>query len=175
MTMRTTLAMLAVAALTLAACSEPTTSASPLAPTAPSAIVNGTYTPSAYPSVGGLLLDWNNNGIDGDDLYCTGSLISPTVFLTAAHCVVGEASTAQWYVSFAPDLFAKGAKFIEAERFAYDPQYGHDQANLHDLAVIILPAGATKGLTPYGLPKRGELDALSAKGALSDAIFVNVG
>ena len=170
-----TIAALAAATLTLAACSEPTTSASPLAPTAPSAIVNGTYTGSAYPSVGGLLLDWNNNGIDGNDLYCTGSLISPTVFLTAAHCVVGEASTAQWYVSFAPDLFAKGAKFIKAESFAYDPQYGHDQANLHDLAVIILPASATKSLTPYSLPKRGELDALSAKGALSDAIFINVG
>jgi V8-like Glu-specific endopeptidase len=170
-----TIAALAVAALTLAACSEPTTPASPLAPTSPSAIVNGTYTGSAYPSVGGLLLDWNNNGIDGNDLYCTGSLISPTVFLTAAHCVIDEASTAQWYVSFAPDLFAKGVKFIKAESFAYDPQYGHDQANLHDLAVIILPEGATKGLTPYSLPKRGELDALSAKGALTDAIFINVG
>jgi V8-like Glu-specific endopeptidase len=170
-----TIAALAVAALTLAACSEPTTPASPLAPSAPSAIVNGTYTPSAYPSVGGLLLDWNNNGIDGDDLYCTGSLISPTVFLTAAHCVVGEASTAQWYVSFAPDLFAKGVKFIKAESFAYDPLYGHDQANLHDLAVIILSDRDTRGLTPYSLPKRGELDALSAKGALNNAIFINVG
>ena len=172
--MRSTALALTVS-LALAACSEPTIPSSPLAPTAPSAIVNGTYSGSAYPSVGGLLLDWNKNGVDADDLYCTGSLISPTVFLTAAHCVVDEPSDAQWYVSFAPDLNVKGVKFIEAVSFAYDPAYGHDQGNLHDLAVIILPEGSTKGLTPYRLPYAGELDVLSAKGALADAIFINVG
>jgi V8-like Glu-specific endopeptidase len=115
--------------------------------------------------------------IDGNDEFCTGSLISPTVFLTAAHCVVSPDTPpgSQWYVSFAPDLYAKGIKVIKAEAYYSDPQYGHDQANLHDLAVIILPANSTKGLTPYSLPKRGELDQLSAKGALTDALFYNVG
>jgi hypothetical protein len=46
---------------------------------------------------------------------------------------------------------------------------------LHDEAVIFLPAKATSGLTPYRLPKAGELDDLAAKGALASAIFVNVG
>jgi V8-like Glu-specific endopeptidase len=154
-----------------------------LAPTAvpnapPSFIVNGTYTGTKYGSVGALLFDYDKNGIiNGDDLFCTGSLISPTVFLTAAHCVVTPYTPAgsQFYVSFAPDLYAKNIKVIKATAYYYDPQYGHDQANLHDEAVIILPAGATKGLTPYALPKAGELDALSAKGALNNAIFDNVG
>jgi hypothetical protein len=172
------LSALAIASLVLAACSEPSTPTSALAPSSPNAIVNGTYAGASYPSVGGLLFDYDRNGtIDGDDLFCTGSLISPTVFLTAAHCVVSSDTPpgSQWYVSFAPDLYAKGIKVIKAESYAWDPQYGHDQANLHDLAVIILPAGSTKGLTPYSLPKRGELDQLQAKGALNDAIFYNVG
>lgn len=175
MNLRST-AALALASLALAACSEP--ASSPLAPSAPNAIVNGTYTGSSFPSVGALLFDYDQNGvIDGDDEFCTGSLISPTVFLTAAHCVTSSYTPpgSQWYVSFAPDLYAKGIKVIKADAYYYDPEYGHDQANLHDLAVIILPANSTRGLTPYSLPKRGELDLLSAKGALNDALFYNVG
>jgi hypothetical protein len=168
---------LALAAL-LAGCSD-TPLATPLAaPAAPAAIVNGTYdSANLYPAVGALMFDWDHNGLTGDDEFCTGSLISPTVFLTAAHCVVTQYTPpgSQFYVTFAADLFAKNVKFIKATGYVYDPAYGHDQANLHDLAVILLPEGSTKGLTPYRLPVRGELDALSARGALADAIFTNVG
>jgi len=169
---------LAIASLTLAACSEPSLPTSTLAPSAPSTIVNGTYTGSSFSSVGALLFDFDKNGvINGDDLFCSGSLISPTVFLTAAHCVASSDTPpgSQWYVSFAPDLYANDIEVIRADAYYYDPQYGHDQANLHDLAVIILPANSTRGLTPYSLPTRGELDRLSAKGGLKDAIFYNVG
>jgi hypothetical protein len=149
------------------------------APTGPSFIVNGEPTGNLYPSVGALLFDWWEpiGVLNGDDQWCTGSLISPTVFVTAAHCVVGRDTPpgTQFYVSFAPDLLAKGAKFIKATGYRFDPLYGHDQANLHDLAVIFLPASATKGMTPLQLPGAGELDRLSAQGALSKALFVNVG
>lgn len=171
------LSLVALALLAVAACREPS---APVAVThGPNAIVNGTYAGNSYPSVGALLFDYNRDGIiNGDDEFCTGSLISPTVFLTAAHCVTDFAYTppgSQWYVSFAPDLYAKGIKVIKATGYQWDPAYGHDQANLHDLAVILLPEGSTKGLTPYRLPARGELDALQAKGGLNNAIFVNVG
>jgi V8-like Glu-specific endopeptidase len=149
-----------------------------IVPNGPSFIVNGTYTGSNYGSVGALLFDYDHNGvINGDDLFCSGSLISPTVFLTAAHCVVSPDTPpgSQFYVSFASDLYAKNIKVIRAVSYVYDPEYGHDQANLHDEAVIILPAGATKGLTPYRLPTLGELDQLSAQNGLKDAIFDNVG
>ena len=177
----TSLGAAGLAAFALAACADvsspvatpPTTAAKP------SFIVNGQPTGNLFPSVGALLFDYNADGrLDGDDEFCTGSLIAPTVFLTAAHCVTDFAYTppgSQWYVSFAPDLYARGVKVIKAVTYHWDPAYGHDQANLHDLAVIILPDGSTKGLTPYRLPTAGELDALSAKGALKDAIFYNVG
>jgi hypothetical protein len=174
---------LSAAALTLVAllggCTDSTILeplASPVA--SPSFIVNGTPTGSAYPSVGAMLFDYRQNGISGDDEVCTGALISPTVFLTAAHCVADFSFTppgSQLYVSFSPDLYGKGFKYIAATGYTFDPLYGHDQANLHDLAVIFLPEGSTKGLTPYRLPTRGELDALSAKGALTNATFINVG
>lgn len=143
----------------------------------PAAISGGAYTGSAYGNVGALLFDWNDNGIDGNDQWCTGALISPTVFLTAAHCVVTRYTPAgsQFYVSFAPDLFASNVKAIKATGYVYDPRYGHDQANLHDLALIFLPEHATRGITPVNLPKAGILDAMAAKGELSKTMFVNVG
>ncbi|HUQ45379.1 MAG TPA: trypsin-like serine protease [Gemmatimonadaceae bacterium] len=163
----------------LAGCGDTTVLEPMAAPSSgPSRIINGTFdSNSLYPAVGALAFDYRQNGLTGDDEWCTGSLISPTVFLTAAHCVITRYTPpgSQFYVSFAPDLYAKNAKFIPAVTYYADPQYGHDQANLHDLAVIILPEGSTKGLTPYRLPTRGELDALSAQGGLNNAIFINVG
>lgn len=171
------LACTAVACLVAAACANDATApASARTPQPPRAIVNGTYTGSSFGNVGALLVDFNANGIvDGDDEDCTGSLISPTVFLTAAHCVEFLAPGTQLYVSFEPDLYPTPRKFIAATGWTYDPQYGHDQANLHDMAVVFLPKGSTKGITPLRLPPAGYLDQLQAQGALNNATFVNVG
>jgi hypothetical protein len=78
-------------------------------------------------------------------------------------------------VSFSSDLYAKSFAFIKATGYVYDPAYGHDQANLHDLALIFLPTNSTKGITPLLLPPAGYLDGLSAKGGLKNQLFVNVG
>ena len=93
----------------ITACSEsPTREIA--APGGVSTIVNGVPTGSDYGNVGALLFDYDQNGISGDDEWCTGSLIAPTIFLTAAHCVVTPYTPAgtEFYVSFASDLYAKG-------------------------------------------------------------------
>ena len=161
--------------LFVAACSDEPSSIA--APKTPNFIVGGEATGAKYGNVGALLFDFAGDGITGDDEWCTGSLITPTVFLTAGHCIITPYTTpsSQFYVSFAPDLFAKSLKTIASTRVVVDPQYGHDQAKLHDLALVFLPSGSTKGVTPLKLPPAGALDAMSAKGELSKALFVNVG
>lgn len=171
-------AMAALAAFVLLGCHDPAGPAAALDAGAPGAIQGGSPTGSDYASVGALLFDYDRNGrIDGDDEWCTGSLIAPDVFLTAAHCVVTPYTPAgsQFYVSFAPDLYAKGIRAIAATHYVWDPSYGHDQANLHDLALVFLPSGSTRGMTPLRLPRAGALDDMAARGALSKAMFVNVG
>lgn len=161
------------ATLLLAACAE-----RPAPTGTPEFIINGTPTGTDYASVGALLFDYNRDGvIDGDDEWCTGSLIAPTVFLTAAHCVISSYTPpgSQFYVSFNGDLYARSFKFIKATGYTYDPAFGHDQADLHDLAVVFLPANATRGMTLYQLPPAGYLDRLAAKGGLVDQVFINVG
>ena len=120
------------------ACVEsPTTApASPSTGDGPMLIWGGEPTGAQYQNVGALLFDYDRNGvIDGDDEFCTGSLVSPTVFLTAAHCVVSSYTPpgSQWYVSFASDLYAPGIPVIKATGYQADPLYGHDQARLHEL------------------------------------------
>src|SRR5688572_11287568 len=113
-------AALAALATLAAGCADP--AAGP-APSAPSLIVSGTPTGSAYANVGALLFDFDRNRrIDGDDAVCTGSLISPTVFLTAAHCVEFLPAGSQLYVSFSPDLYDH-PKSIAATGYAYHEGY----------------------------------------------------
>jgi len=170
------LALTAAVCTLAAACADTTTAPARTAEEAARPIVNGTYTGSAFGNVGALLVDFNGNGkVDGDDEDCTGSLISPTVFLTAAHCVEFLAPGTQVYVSFEPKLYPTPKTYIAATGWTYDPQYGHDQANLHDLAVVFLPKGSTKGITPLKLPPAGYLDQLRAQGGLNNTLFINVG
>lgn len=179
MSTRKSIGLVIVAATLAGACGEQAAKSSLGPAGAPSLIVNGTPTGSSYSSVGALMVDFNKDGVlNGDDEDCTGSLIAPDVFLTAAHCVVDPVyfpPGTQFYVSFAPDLYAQSIKVLRATNVVYDPGYGHDQANLHDEALVFLPKGSTKGMTILRLPPAGALDAMAAHGGLTNSIFINVG
>jgi trypsin len=156
------------------ACGDQVTPTAQLAP--PSFVSGGSPTGSAFGNVGALLFDFDGDGtVEGNELICSGGLVSPTVFLTAAHCVAGAPPSTVLWVSFDPDLLPAPSPVIRAVSFHFDPAYGHDQADPHDLAVVILPEGSTTGVESLQLPTAGLLDRLAAQGGLGDRLFLNVG
>jgi V8-like Glu-specific endopeptidase len=120
---------------------------------AASAITNGQPDGNRHPNVGGLVNDTQYS--DGTWLYCSGTLISPTVFLTAAHCGDDDSRVR---VTLDP-AYEKGDKTF-AGTFQADPAYPGTSADSHDIAVVVLDA-PIKNVKPAALPKAGSLSGLS--------------
>src|SRR6478672_11069736 len=82
------------------------------------AITGGSPDGTAHPGVGLLLADLGN----GPAPDCSGSLVSPTVFVTAAHCTGDLASSRVW-VSFDP-TYVTGSSVMRPGTAYTDPQWG---------------------------------------------------
>ncbi len=129
-----------------------------------SAITHGQYDGNKHPSVGGLI------GVSDGERYvfCSGTLISPTVFLTAAHCTAALDGQKP-YVTFDPDVDAQ-SPVIGGTAYGH-PLYGSGgQNNTYDIAVIVLDRAVTN-ITPARLPTAGLLD----RTALRSQRFIAVG
>jgi secreted trypsin-like serine protease len=109
---------------------------------------------------------------------CSGTLISPTIFLTAGHCT--EAPAAHAEIWFAADVQAglpdngypnKG----EAGGKTYThPQYNPDAFYLYDLGLVVLDKPLV--LPKYGaLPALNQLDSLKTQRGQKDVTFTAVG
>jgi len=116
------------------------------------AITNGQPDGNRHPNVGGLVNDTQYS--DGTWLYCSGTLISPTVFLTAAHCS-DDGSNVQ--VTFDP-AYEDGDKTY-AGTFHADPEYPGTSADAHDIAVVVFDK-PVKGIAPATLPEADSLSTL---------------
>src|SRR5215210_2259493 len=117
------------------------------------AITYGEPDGNNHPNVGGLVAAKAYS--DGTWLYCSGTLISPTVFLTAAHCEEGARVT----VTF--DSAYQAGDPAYSGTWHADPLYGHDQSDPHDIAVVVFDK-PIKGITPARLPAAGSLSNLSS-------------
>jgi hypothetical protein len=116
---------------------------------------------------------------------CSGSLISPTVFLTASHCTAFfEAALAPQgftaFVSFDGSipfgaLTSASTTLIPVTEVFTNPAFNRSQSDPGDVAVLIVDAADTAGITPASLPPAGLLDELGAKNGLRDAVFTPVG
>lgn len=157
------------AALSLAACSE--VADSPTVPgndPGPSLITFGTPDGGAHPNVGIMLFVQNGEGYYA----CTGTLASPTVMITAGHCVESEGNeNSVTYVRFADDPLADrgqyrttqqwlNAKWIKAVSVEPHPQYNDfaEFPNTYDVGVVILPRNADLPTSYAVLP---EIDFLT--------------
>lgn len=97
---------------------------------------------------------------------CTGTVISPTVVLTAAHCVhpdpAGEGNT--YYVLTANDLTDKAhpSPKLAVKETHYDPAFDPKAVwNGHDIAVVILDAPTT--ITPIPWNNAALADSLKGQ------------
>jgi secreted trypsin-like serine protease len=93
---------------------------------------------------------------------CSGSLISPTIFITAAHCF--EEAGARVEVTVDPDGFADTSVFVEGTWYP-DPEFciackpGLVGFDTHDVAVVVLDEPIT--VSRYAqLPTEGLVDTL---------------
>jgi secreted trypsin-like serine protease len=124
----------------------------------------GEFDGNDHPAVGALLVETD----EGVSLICSGTLISPTVFLTASHCTVGEDRV---YVSFDPtdveqtDALLAGTAHTNPD---YKPPYQND------ISVVVLDEPVV-GIEPAKLPTEDLLGELDASGSLRDMLFTNVG
>jgi secreted trypsin-like serine protease len=140
--------------ITLAVVAAALTSVSPAA-----AITNGSPDGNGHPNVGGLVSPTQYS--DGTWIYCSGTLISPTVVLTAAHCAEDGERVG---VTF-DTAYQEGDK-VYYGTFHADPLYNQSQSDPHDIAVVVLDK-AVRGITPAKLPTANSLSNLSGSQAFT--------
>ena len=126
-----------------------------------------------HPNVGAMIVQ-EPDGVMY--LYCSGTLISPTVFLTAAHCTAAAAfygaNPHDAYVTFDP-VYDENATLYRGT-YHLNPNYGHDAHDANDVAVITLDEPIT-GIEPATLPTAGQLDEMKKDHELKGQRFVTVG
>ena len=132
------------------------------------AITFGQLDGDLHPNVGSMVVITP----DGNESFCTGTLVSPTVFVTASHCTIALEQAGipahDIWVTFSPVV--DEASILLRGTYHTNPLYGHDQSDPHDVAVVVLDAPVV-GIAPAHLPTAGLLDELR----LRDQRFVAVG
>lgn len=125
------------------------------------AITYGEADGGNHPQVGGLV---NSRAYaDGTWIYCTGTLISPTVFLTAAHCNLG---TDQVRVTFSSKY--QVGDVTHTGKLIPHPGFGNAQNDPHDIAVVVFDL-PVQGIAPAKLPVADSLSDL-ARGQKFDSV-----
>jgi secreted trypsin-like serine protease len=129
------------------------------------AITGGRADGGAHAAVGALVVDVGGGQLAAT---CSGTLISATAFLTAAHCVSAPGQSV--WVSFDPVSSIGGAR-LAGTAFP-NPAYAGGKGA--DLAVIRLPAPVS-GIVPMALPRLDLLSSFGGKNGLRDQPFTVVG
>jgi len=112
------------------------------------AITYGQPDGNKHPQVGALVGTFNGQTYP----YCSGTLISPSVFLTAAHCDIGTSTV---YVTFDSKYSVKSKLYTGT--YYPNPLYNQAQSDPHDIAVVVFDKPIL-GLTPARLPTLDQYD-----------------
>jgi len=135
------------------------------------AITNGREdTNNEYPFVG-LLAFYDDGGVYMHR--CTGTLVSDTVVLTAAHCTDGTASAFAYFVVQVPDDFRENPTGLAGATHT-SPHY-NPRTISNDVGVVVLQSPAPYGGPYPSLPTVGLLSQMKADHEIQDDSFVAVG
>ena len=155
------------------------------------AVANGSVDNGAHPYVGALTAFSNGTRV----LACTGTLVTPTVLVTAAHCTtqiqqLTGATTVD--VSFDQNIMSTAATcqlanctvaptgplytgtMVTNPGFVYSSGQSYSTSvDSHDIAVIVFSNPVP--ITPAHLPSAGLLDQMAASGSLASTPITDVG
>jgi secreted trypsin-like serine protease len=176
MNTRALLPVVAALCLLSSACEQAPTVPALAPPAQPSRITNGDVDGSAHPAVVLIVMD-----VARSPAYrCSGTLISPTVVLTAGHCA-GEAGEFSGMRVFTESDVQNGnnnypfagPNTVEAKSWAAHPLFTEAAFFLHDVGVVVLSNPVNLPAAAYGqLPAVNSLDALKPS---SHTVFTAVG
>lgn len=136
------------------------------------AITFGTLDGNGHPNTGALV--YFQNSSQSYRIVCSGSLVSPGVFLTASHCTsyLQSLGKKDVWVTFDPAFSQSSARYHGAMHT--NPNYNHSQSDPGDIAVVTLDENVS-GITPAQLPSAGLLDSMWKDKTLNGTRFTSVG
>jgi secreted trypsin-like serine protease len=149
------------------------------------AVTDGKLDGNAHPAVVLLLME-----VGGQPMFrCSGTLLSPTVLLTAGHCTnafpgspytgmrVFTESDVQAGIGVTNNYPFAGPNSVEAVHWAAHPLYETASFFVHDVGVVVLQApGVLLAASQYGvLPSANQLDDLATRRGRKDVTFTAVG
>lgn len=133
---------------------------------------------NGHPNVGALLAKRADGSLR---IICSGTLVTPRVFLTAGHCtdfMINGLGQTDAYVTFDPNFGTDAAHNIFTTPYHGTLHQHPDwhQPYQHDVALVLLDAPVS-GITPARVAPAGLLDPLRASGAqaLKELSYLNVG
>ncbi len=145
------------------------------------AINDGKLDGNRHPAVVLIIMD-----VGGSPAYrCSGTLLSPTVVLTAGHCASNHPGPSYTGMRVFTESDVQngdnnypfsGTNTVEAASWAAHPLYETGSFVLHDVGVVILNAPIVLPQGKYGvLPNLNQLDALKTQRGKQDVTFTAVG